>query len=132
VTGQSTGDIGRLQYLTKGELRAEILYAVGGDPTRYGAGSERGLKKADIKRIATHLQPGESDADLDAMDLGNLYEVACRWGGGKYHPNAGKPWGVNRSNLKQIHRAIGGEDPTPMPDGEVRETGSDDREVLRG
>jgi hypothetical protein len=108
--GQPQGDIDRLQYLTKAELRAEMVYAVAGDPTRYGAGSDRGLKKADIKRIATHLQPEDSDADLDAMDLGNLYEVACRWAGGEYHPNAGKPWGVNRSNLKQIHRAVVGED----------------------
>jgi len=108
--GHCAGDNDRLQYLKKGELRAEIVYVVGGDPTRYGAGSERCLKKADIQRIATHLQPEDSDADLDAMDLGNLYEVACQWGDGEYHPNAGKPWGVNRSNLKQIHRAVVGED----------------------
>jgi hypothetical protein len=132
MSGQSQDGIDRLQYLTKGELRAEIVYAVGGDPTRYGAGSDRGLKKADIQRIATHLEPEDSDADLDAMDLGNLYEVACRWGGGEYHPNAGKPWGVNRSNLKQIHQAVGGEDPTALTDGQVAESGGDDREVLRG
>lgn len=122
----------RLQYLTRGELREEIVYAVGGDPTRYGAGSDRGLKKADVKRIATHLQPEDSDAALDAMDLGNLYEVACRWAGGEYQPNAGKPWGVNRSNLKQIHRAVSGEDPrenlvaaTDSGNDRSRDTGSD-------
>jgi hypothetical protein len=103
--------IDQLQYLTKGELREEIVYAVGGDPTRYGSGSDRGLKKADVKRIATHLQPEDSDILLNAMDLGNLYEVACRWAGGEYQPNTGNPWGVNRSNLKQIHRAVGGVSP---------------------
>jgi hypothetical protein len=38
--------------------------------------------------------------------LGEVYEAVCQWAGGEYHPNAGKPWGINRDNLKAIHRAV--------------------------
>lgn len=101
----------RLRYLTKGELREEIAYAVGADPTRYGAGSDRGLRKADVVRIGDRLQPADSDLELRECHLGTLYEVVCAWAGGTYEPNAGKPWGICRENLKQIHRAVDGSDP---------------------
>jgi hypothetical protein len=45
----------RRQYLTAGELREEIAYAVGGDPSRYGPRSSYGLKKATVRRVAEQL-----------------------------------------------------------------------------
>lgn len=101
----------RQRYLTKGELREEIAYVVGADPTRYGAGSERCLQKADVLRLADRLQPVDSDIDVRKCTLGPLYSLVCRWAGGEYRPNAGRQWGLNRDNLKAIHRAVGGSDP---------------------
>jgi len=105
------GGTDRLTYLNKGELRQEIVYAVGGDPSRYGENSDRGIRMADVERIAQTLQPEESDLELEKCQLGKLYEVACRWAGGEYQPNAVKPWGINRPNLKEIHRAVNGRPP---------------------
>jgi len=101
----------RLIYLNRGELREEIVYAVGGDPSRYGVDSDRGLQRADTERIAQKLQPEDNNLNLQQCQLGKLYEVACRWAGGEYQPNAGKPWGINRPNLKEIHRAVDGHPP---------------------
>jgi len=111
ITEQTPHDSDRLKYLNKGQLREEIVYAVGGDPSRYGANSDRGISIADARRIATTLQPDDSELDLDAMTIGDLYEHICDWAGGEYSPNAGNPWGINRPNLKEIHRAVDGQPP---------------------
>jgi hypothetical protein len=66
----------RRQYLTTGELREEIAYAVGGDPSRYGPRSGKGLKKATVRRVAEQLQPTESDLTLHECDLVDLYQYA--------------------------------------------------------
>jgi hypothetical protein len=96
----------RLKYLNNGELRAEIAYAAGGDPTRYGVDSQRGLKKADMRRVADSLQPADNDLDVHELELRGLYEAVCEWAGGEYEPNAGNPWSLYRPNLKRIHRAL--------------------------
>ncbi|MDZ7701789.1 MAG: hypothetical protein U5J98_06820 [Halobacteriales archaeon] len=135
--GTSTGRSERLRYLTNGELREEIAYAAGADPTRYGAGkSGVGLKKADVLRIATQIQPDDSDVELNKLDLKGLYQVVCRWSGGEYKPNAGNAWKINRDNLKKMHQAIGGRPPREIvaadggsepPDNSDTET---DRDVV--
>ena len=99
----------RLRYLNKGELREEIVYAVGGDPTRYGIDSQRKLNKADLQRICETLQPTDSDLTVHGMDLAALHHYACRWAGGEYVPNAGLQCGIRRNNLKKIHREVGSE-----------------------
>lgn len=101
----------RLAYLKNGQVREEIAYAVGADPDRYGVDSRRGFKKADVIRVAVSLQPEDSDLEVEEMDLGGLYDAICSWAGGEYSPNAGKPWGLNRANLKAIHRAIDAQPP---------------------
>jgi hypothetical protein len=102
----------RRQYLTTGELREEIAYAVGGHPSRYGPRSGKGLKKATVRRVAEQLQPADSDLRLHECDLVDLYRHVCEWAGGEYQPNAGNAWGINRANLKLIHRELGARDPT--------------------
>jgi len=104
-------DADRLKYLNNGQLREEIAYAVGADPSRYGPDSSRGITIAHARAIGVSIQPPNTDVDLDAMDLGEVYKHVCRWAGGEYQPNAGKPWGINRENLKEIHRAVGGRKP---------------------
>jgi len=106
----------RLQYLTNGELREEIAWAVGGDVCRYGAGTDRGLQKADMRRIATQLQPEDSPVTLRDCDLATLYELSCDWAGGEYDANAGNPWGLYRPSLKTIHRAVDGQPPREVID----------------
>lgn len=101
----------RLTYLMKGELREEIAYAVGANPGRYGVDSTFGFRKADMIRIADQLQPADSDVEIRDCTLDTLYEFVCRWAGGEYQPNAGNPWGINRPNLKKIHRAVDAGDP---------------------
>lgn len=115
--GRDVDDDGseRLQYLTNGELRAEIVYAAGGDPTRYGVGSPHCLVKDEVKRVACQLEPEDSDVDIEALDLEGLYRVVCRWAGGEHQPNAGNVWGINRNNLKKIHGAVGGRPPDENP-----------------
>ena len=96
----------RLKFLTNGALREEIAYTVGGDPSRYGVDSDRGLRKADVKRVAERLQPEDSPLSLEEMTLRDLYVPVCRWAGGGYESNAGHAWGIDRWTLKQIHGAV--------------------------
>lgn len=107
-----SSDADRQTYLRNAELRAEIVYSVGGDPTRYT--ENVGLQKADVVRIARQLQPDGNDLDVEALRLGDLYDAVCEWAGGEYSPNAGNPWKINRENLKQIHRAVEAESPTKV------------------
>jgi hypothetical protein len=108
-----------LRYHTNGELREEIAYTVGSDPTRYGAGSERGLRKKEVARLAERLRPDGEELDVSECDLATLYDRVCEWAGGEYQPNAGNAWGINRDNLKHIHRAIDATEPREvvMTDG---------------
>ncbi|UHQ96418.1 hypothetical protein [Natrinema halophilum] len=100
-----------LKYLTNGELREEIAYTVGGDPTRYGVDSERGLTKADVFRIAVAIEPDDTTVDLPDLDLEELYRVVCKWAGGEYNANVGNAWRINRPNLKRIHQAVDAQPP---------------------
>lgn len=96
----------RLKFLTNGELREEIAYTVGGDPSRYGAGSSRQLTKGVVQRVAIRVQPAERDVALAAMELAELYEHVCECVGYAYEPPAGDPWGLRRGELKAVHRAL--------------------------
>lgn len=105
-----------LAFKRNGELREEIVYAVGGDPTRYGIESRKGMTVDHVRRVGHRLQPDDSDVDVDALALTDLYTHVCDWAGGDHEPNAGKDWKITRENLKKIHRAVGGEDPREVPD----------------
>lgn len=108
----------RLKFLQNVEIREEIAYTVGGDPTRYDTERGRNLNKADILRAATQLQPEDNDAALSEMTIGDLYEVVCRWSGGEYVPNAGNPWGLRRPNLKKLHQALDAQPPREVVDAD--------------
>ena len=103
-----------LKYKSNGVLREEIAYAVGGDPSRYGQGSYRHFNKPELRRIATTLQPPDSDLTVEEMDLSALYDHVCRWAGADYTPNAGIQAGMQRSSLKAIHREVGGRPPKEL------------------
>lgn len=101
-----------LKFKKNGELRKEIAYTVGGDPSRYGADSDKGLTKGDVFRLAVQLQPEDSDLDLTELRLRDMYDAVCRWAGTEYQSSAGRSWGLRRDNLKAIHRAIDARSPT--------------------
>lgn len=97
----------RLRYLNRGQLREEIAYAAGVDPDRYGIGAAGvGFRKAHVRKIAVQLQPDSDHTNIDALELRGLYYAVCEWADGEYQPNAGNAWGINRENLKAIHRAL--------------------------
>jgi hypothetical protein len=105
-----------LKYKRNIELRREIAYTAGGDPTRYGEEDpRRGLVKADLQRIATQLQPADDDTDIAALDLRGLYETICRFADAEYSPNAGNAWALNRAALKAIHRVLDARAPEETP-----------------
>lgn len=101
----------RQKYLRNAELREEIAYAVGGDPTEYGDDSNRRLLREDLVRIATQLQPERDDLVVEDAPMRHLYEAICEWVGGDWQPSAGNPHGLRRENLKLIHDAVGGRPP---------------------
>lgn len=96
----------RLTYLRKAEVRAEVVYAAGGDPTRYQDSPTRGIRKADARRIARQLQPDDIALDIDAMRLADLYRHICEWAGCEYQETAGHQWDLNKATLKHVHRAL--------------------------
>ena len=108
---ESHGTDATLRYLTNGEIREQIAYTAGGDPTRYGADSDRGLCKADMLRIAEQVRPDGDETVLEDCTLSELLKLVCVWSGGEYRGNAGQQWGVQRENLKKIHRTLGASDP---------------------
>lgn len=102
---------GPLKHLQTGEIREQIAYTIGSDPTRYTGDRRRNLKKKEIVKIAERLQPEDSDYELVFMNLAELYEHVCNWAGGEYQKQSGNQWGLCRDNLKLIHRSIGAEPP---------------------
>ena len=105
------GNPGPLKYRRNSQLRAEIVYTVGGDASRY-RGTQRGMLKADIVRIATILQPDDSTAPVKSLKLSELYECVCKWAGSEYEGTAGCQWRLTRENLKAIHEAVDARSPT--------------------
>lgn len=105
----------RLKYLTTGELREEIAYTVGADPTRYGAGTQTGLLKNHLQQVAITLQPPDTTITIENCDLEALYRSVCDWAGCEYNPNSGNVWKINRDNLKHIHRALDATAPRNTP-----------------
>lgn len=99
----------RQKYLRNFELRAEIAGALGMSPARFledGTTGAKVLLKKHVLAVAREIQPEDSDVDVDELDLVELYRDVCEWAGGEYVPNAGNPCGINRENLKKIHRAV--------------------------
>lgn len=105
----------RLRYLTNGELREEIVYAVGGDPDRYGPGSDHMLIKDDLVRIATDVLADNNDEPLSEYSVEELYDLICTAVGTEFEANAGRAWGLKRRDLKAIHRVVDGQDPRQDP-----------------
>lgn len=117
----------RLTYLTVGEIREEIAYAVGADPGRFEAGSQRGLRRNTLRRIAEQLRPEDSGLDVQQCHLPELYETVCEWVDVEYEHNAGNPWSLNKPQLKSIHGELDASDPRAVP--EIRADGGSERVV---
>jgi len=116
----SGGDAGSdtdtdLRYRRNRQLRAGIAYAVGADPTRFDRDRRRSLRKATVVAVGEQLRPADSDLNLEALGLAELYERVCAWAGGEYSPNAGNPWGLNRPNLKRLYTALDARPPREVP-----------------
>ena len=95
----------RRTYLRVDELRAEIAYEVGCDPTRY-VGSDRRLDKEALQRLARALECSSGSEHIEQLPLRRLYPLVCESAGGRYNASAGNQWGINRDNLKAIHEAV--------------------------
>lgn len=116
----------RRKYLNNNELRAEIAYAVGQDPTRFDGGSDAtALQKETVTRIAEQLQPEGGDLEVGAMEMSEIYRSVGEWIGVE-HSGSKQNWGLNRDHLKAIHEAIGAEDPESVPDVQEESDGQDD------
>jgi hypothetical protein len=104
----------RLTYLRTPQIRQEIVYASGGDPTRY-TDTDLCLNKADLKRIAQQLQPDTDTTTISDAGVRYLLETVCEWAGAEYQSNAGNQWRICRDSLKAIHRAVNARPQTEMP-----------------
>lgn len=104
-----------LRYRRNRQLRAGIAYAVGAYPTRFDSDRRRSLRKATVVAAGEQLRPADSDVELDALGLAELYERVCAWASGEYSPNAGDPWGLNRPNLKRLYQALDARPPREVP-----------------
>lgn len=106
----------RLKYHENLEMREEIVYTTGGDPTRYNGGDKRRLKKSDARRIAQQLQPEENDLELHDMKLREILENICKWAGGEYNRGSAT-MDITRDNLKLIHQALDAKPPQEVAVG---------------
>lgn len=97
----------RRKYLTNGELREEIAYTVGSDPTRYGRGVKRGLTKHERIAIAREVTDHDSPEALTTIELATCLIDALDVDG---EPSRGD-WKLERPTLKAIHDAVDAEDP---------------------
>jgi hypothetical protein len=104
-----------LRYRRNRQLRAGIAYVVGADPTRFDSDRRRSLRKATVVAAGEQLRPADSDVNLEALGLAELYKQVCVWAGGEYSPNAGDPWGLNRPNLKRLYTALEARPPREVP-----------------
>lgn len=119
-------DDDRRKYLNNNELRAEIAYAVGEDPTRFDGDSDAtALQKETLARVAERLQPEDSDLEVGAMEMSELYRSVGEWVGVE-HSGSQQNWGLNRDHLKAIHEAIDAEDPENVPDVQEERADQDD------
>jgi len=95
----------QLIYLRNNELRAEIVRAVGSDPSRYEtAESARGLCKADLVRITETVTSRDEASELTLRELYNTLDAAVS--GMDHSHNAGNTWGIRREDLEALHRAV--------------------------
>lgn len=95
-----------LRYKRNAELRAEIAALAGVETDRYGPGSDRGLNKAHLLAVADRL--GVESGENEEPTLARLYELVCEAVGETYEPTTGNQWGLQRKDLKAIHRALEG------------------------
>lgn len=105
MSDMSTGTTVQLKYRRNNELRAEIVREVGGDPSRYETGGAScGLCKADLVRIAETVTSHDEPSELTLRGLYNTLDAAVD--GMNHSHNAGNTWGIERENLKALHRAV--------------------------
>lgn len=96
-----------LKYKKAWQLREEILQAVGVDPKdRFGDGSQRGIRKANLLFIVAELKPDDENYDFADMKLTTIYSLLGEWAGVEHSPNSGIDWTMNRDLLKAIHREL--------------------------
>jgi hypothetical protein len=98
-----------LKYLRNNELRQEIAYAVGGDPSRYDSNETVNLCKADLVRIAGVIADHQHPQQLTVRGLYDLIDDDVP--GMDHTHNAGNSWGIARDDLKAIHESVGGQPP---------------------
>jgi len=103
------------RYRRNADLRREIAYAVGSDPSRYETGRDRCLLKHEVVAVGTQVTDREA-VELHALSLAELYPLICEAVGEPYEGNAGNQWRLNRAALLAIHDALAGvADPSDDP-----------------
>jgi hypothetical protein len=101
----SSDGTAQLKYRRNNDLRAEIVRAVGGDPSRYEtAESTCGLCKADLVRIADTVTSRDEPSELTLRELYDTLDAAVS--GMDHSHNAGNTWGIRREDLKALHRTV--------------------------
>lgn len=93
-----------LRYMVNGELRDRLVSLAGITTERYGAGSDLGLEKQHVAKIAAALGVAP-DEDVD-LTLEEYYRRVCDAAGVEYNETAGNQWGLGRRQLKAIIRAM--------------------------
>jgi hypothetical protein len=102
------------RYRRNADLRREIAYAVGSDPSRYETGRDRCLLKHEVVAVGTQVTD-RSQAALQRLSLAELYPLICQAVDEPYNGNAGNQWRLNRPALLAIHDALDATDPTDDP-----------------
>jgi hypothetical protein len=101
------------RYLHNRDLRAGIVAAIGGDPSRYATG-HRKLRRHEVEAVGEQLRPADSDVDLEALALAELYEQVCAFADTDYEATSERVWGLNRPQLKALYQALDAE----LPEGQ--------------
>ena len=101
------------RYLHNRDLRAGIVAAIDGNPSRYATG-HRKLRRHEVEAVGEQLRPADSDVDLEALALADLYEQVCGFANTEYEATSERVWGLNRPHLKALYRALDAE----LPEGQ--------------
>jgi len=102
------------RYRRNADLRREIAYAAGSDPSRYETGRDRCLLKHEVVAVGAQVTD-RSQAALQRLSLAELYPLICQAVDEPYEGNAGNQWRLNRPALLAIHDALDATDPTDDP-----------------
>jgi ribosomal protein S27AE len=107
--GTDTSGTERLKYLRNNELRQEIVFAVGGDPSEYDRDETYNLRKADLVRVVEAVADRENPQELTVRGLYDLLDESVPEM--DHEHNAGNTWGIRREDLKAIHKTVDGRPP---------------------